>query len=315
MLLSKVKGFEDLHIKMDSADNRFFEGQLEAIDADLEREDLPGIEYQNYIPTVEGYDQGAVADVYRMLQQHGYATLISDKAQNIPLVNVSAQSHSQPIMPVASGYGFGQFEILSAQKAGVNLQSEDAMTALEVIERFLDETAFIGNTTLGVKGLFNHASVHSAVAANGAAASPLWSTKTSAEKLADLVDLITYPKTNSLGVEIVDTVVLSPTLYADAQSSIMGTTNISVLNWFKASYPQITAVLENARLTDLGTGTTDVMVSYRKDKRVMKFKVPCGLITLPAQYNKLMVEVYMFKTVSGLELRKPMAVNYKYGCA
>lgn len=311
MLINKVRGRE--HVKMDAADNRITERQLAAIDAEIEKTDLPGLQFRQLLKVEEGFDPGAASTVYQTWTAHGAeAAIISDKSQAIPVVNVAMTETPQLVLPVAEAYLLGEFERMGADKASINMAVELGQIALDLIERRLEKIALLGSDELGIKGLFNHASSHYATCATGVGGYT-WLLKTPEEIVDDLTAVMSYIDTDTESVESADTIGLPPACFRKIQTTKMTQSDSTILKWFLAQQETGFSIFKHQYLTSAAQGTNKRMIAYRRDPRVAKMKNPCGLITMPPQVQDLATKVIMFKTTSGVEMRKPRAVNYLDG--
>jgi hypothetical protein len=111
---------------------------------------------------------------------------ISPNSTAIPGVSINGEREVTPLRPLAREIGFSFIELQRSQLLGqpIDKQQLDALQMMYQMET--DAMVYIGDTDVGAEGLINSSLVTSSVAANGASASPLWSSKTPTEILADV---------------------------------------------------------------------------------------------------------------------------------
>lgn len=296
--------------RLDAAESRFFLRQLEAIEAELTKEDYPELKYSTFIPTNTGFDPGAKKVVYQMLKEVGRAKVIGNKSQAIPRVDVYGVEYKADVVPLADSYGYDIYEIKGAAKAGVNLQSEKAMTAREAIFRELDEIAALGNTEYAIPGFCNNSSVTSANAANGAASTPQWSTKTADEMLTDLTVAAKAAPNATNSIEWPDSILLPTDAYTVGATTRVGDTGFNVLEYFLKNTPWITNIDTWYHLDSAGAASSGRLVAYSRNRRKVELKNPHGFEQLPPQEDGLEFVVIQHMSTAGITLRKPKSMYY-----
>jgi len=220
------------------------------------------------------------------------------------------------------------FELESAAKAGrpIDQQKFDGLQLKYQMD--VDEQVYFGDTSLNVTGLVNNSLVTQVTnAANGAAGSPLWTTKTPDEILTDFNTALSAVWTNS-AFAVIPSRILLPTAafgYISTQKvSLAG--NMSILKYIQ----------ENNLLTTTGKGKLDIfpckwcngagaggtigtgsaghdrMVIYTKDKKRVRFPM-VPLQRTPIQYDSIYHKTTYFNKLGVVEVVYPETIGYVDG--
>lgn len=299
--------------RLDAAEGAFFERELESIEAQIHRHEMPEIKHERLIPTVSGFDPGAAKVLYRMIQSIGRARVLYDKTMRIPRVDIEGTEHAQGVKPIAAAFGYSVYEIKAAAKAQVALEAERALTADESIKRELEEIAFLGHAQAGLNGLLNNAAVAATVAITGGGG-VTWDLKTPDEIVADMNLAVDKVRTQTNGVESPDTMVLPEDKYTQiAQTRMSGNTDKTILQFWLSSSPWIKNVEPLHFCSTAGTGSTRLLMAYRRDPTKLQLKNPHGLERMEPEKQGLEYETIMHMTTAGLIYRKPKSAHYVYG--
>lgn len=218
-------------------------------------------------------------------------------------------------------------ELESAARAGrpVDDQKVEGLKLKQQMD--IDEQVYVGDASLAVTGLLNNSLVTNVSnVPNGAAASPLWSSKTPSEILADINALLTSVWATSAYAEMANRVGLPPTLFGYISQQVISTAgSTSILKY----------VLENNVLTASGkgqleivpmkwlvgagaggtigtTGTVDRMIAYRKEKRLVRFPMT-ALQRTPIQFESIYHKMTYYNRLGVVEAVYPETIGYRDG--
>lgn len=246
-------------------------------------------------------------------------SFISGTADALPTVSVDLKKQFMPLTPWGMSLQWSVFELASSQKVGrpIDMQKANAMNLKWNMD--LDEQTYVGDTQLGVAGLFNNASVSVTNAPNGAASSPLWANKTPAEILADVNALLTATWAAS-GYKYVPTDLrLPPVQFAYLNATLVSTAgNRSILNYLaenSLSNAQNGVPLRIAPvkwLTGAGASGKDRAVAYTKREDLVRLPL------VPLQRTMLQVKGIFQTTdyygkLGAVEFTQPETVGYLDG--
>ncbi len=294
--------------RLDAAENLFFLRQLEFIEAATHQVDYPELKHERFLPTRTGYAPGAVKITYRQYNRVGKAKVISDKSKRLPRVDVFGTEFPVGVRPLGASFGYSIYEIKGAAMAGQPLEQLRANAARETIMRLLEDIAAVGDTETGIKGFVNHSAISSATAPDGAALSPLWSQKSALEKLRDLNYLAQTIRSQTLGVEAPDTVLLPEAHYTQVATEPLGTnSDKTILQFFLSGQPWIKNVDSWHYLSTAGSGSTARIIAYRRSPDNLELKNPHGYEQLPPQLMGLEYEVNCHMSTAGVTIYKPLS--------
>ena len=214
-------------------------------------------------------------------------------------------------------------ELESSARVGrpIDQQKFDALQLKYQMD--VDEQVYIGDTSTGATGLFNDANVTPSSVANGAAGSPLWTTKTPDEILTDFNTWLITVWTQSGYAVLPNRVLLPPTQFgylATQKVSLAG--NVSLLKYILEN--NIVATQQGAKIDILpvkwavgaGAGGTvgtangkDRAVVYNKDYKRVRFPLTL-LQRTPIQFESIYHKTTYFGRLGALELVYPETVGY-----
>jgi hypothetical protein len=248
-------------------------------------------------------------------------------ATQIGGVAVDIGKFPQPLTPWALEIKFSILELESAAKMGrpIDAQKLEALKLKHQMD--IDEMVYVGDSSLGVTGLVNAAGVTNVSnVPNGASASPLWTSKTPAEILNDVNNMITS-NWNAAGWAVMPSrILLPPAQFGYISTQTVSTAgNISILkyvlenNVLKASGKGDIEILPAKWLIGAGnggtlgqTGTVDRMVSYTKEKQYVRYPMTL-LQRTPVQYDALFHKSTYYCRLGVVETVYPETMAYRDG--
>lgn len=218
-------------------------------------------------------------------------------------------------------------ELESAAKLGRPIDQQKYAGMQLKHQMDIDEQVYIGDTSLGVTGLVNSASVTNVgPVANGAAASPLWTQKTPAEILQDVNEILVSSWTTAAYAVIPTRLLLPPQQFGYISTqlvSLAGTTSI------------LKYIMENNLMTTSGKGKIDIfpckwlvgagaggtlgtegthdrMVAYTKEYDRIRFPMTT-LQRTPIQYQSIYHQTTYFCRLGVVEVVYPEVIAYRDG--
>jgi hypothetical protein len=215
-------------------------------------------------------------------------------------------------------------ELVKAQALGqpVDAQKVEAMNLKRNMD--LDNLVYFGDTTIGTAGLVNASSIITpSNVANGASTTPQWTTKTPAEILKDVNEILTTTWANAGWKVMPNRLMIPPAQYGYLASTMVNTA---------ANYSILTYLLENNICTKSGTkleilplkwligagaggtpgtlGTVDRMVAYNKDKKYVQYPMT-ELQRTPLEYRSLYQITTYWARFGQVEFRYSTTVSYR----
>lgn len=155
----------------------------------------------------------------------------------------------------------------------------------------IDNLVYTGLPSAGVYGLMNNPSVASSVAPNGASGQATWASKTPAEILKDVNNIIVSTWENSQYdlTGMANHILIPPSQYALLVGQTVSTAgNISILQFLLdnniAKNQDVDITIAPSRwCTGSGTGGTDRMIAYVNDDDRVNFDIPVPLSRVMTQ--------------------------------
>ena len=287
----------------------FVVSQRSHIETEVLRKPYPAIRYAQLIPIDTSANPYAQSVTFFAQDSVGRAKFINGKGDDVPLVNITGSKFEQTVNMAGVGYSFSLEEIGAAQMMGTNLSSDGADAARLAYEQFVDEVAFVGDTTLGIEGLYNTTGITTAAAGATFAAS------TPQAVLAIINTALSAILTTTQGIEMADTIALPLAAYADiATRQLAPESDVTVLDFVRRA--NVYTTMTGQPLTIVGDRRlTTQMVVYRRDPGVLKMHMPMPLMFIPPQMVNLEVKVLGMFRFAPVNIRRPGAMRYVTGVA
>lgn len=203
---------------------------------------------------------------------------VSPEATAIPGVMIDGTRLVKPLRPLAREVSFTSIELERSQLLGQPIDSmkTDALNLLYQMNT--DQMVYIGAAEVGATGLLNSALVTAGNVVNGIGGSPLWSTKTPDEILADVNTLLQSTWVASAYAVCPAELRLPPLQYSlICQMKVSSAGNVSVLKYLEENSIalKINGKALNIQpvkwLVGRGVSVTDRMVAYTNEENRVRF--------------------------------------------
>lgn len=218
-------------------------------------------------------------------------------------------------------------ELESAAKLGrpVDAQKYEGLKLKHQMD--IDEQVYVGDSSIGATGLVNNSLVTNVSnVPSGAQSSPLWTSKTPAEILADVNNLITSVWQTSAWAVMPNRILMPPAQFGYISTQTVSTAgNISILkyllenNVLNTSGKGTLEILPAKWLIGAGSGgtlgtsgTVDRMVAYVNDKQYVRFPMT-PLLRTPVQFDSLYHKTTYYCRLGVVECVYPETVGYRDG--
>lgn len=308
--------------RMDANEGLIFARQLEEIDPTrYEVIHKPLDKWKEILP-VKTFPPGTDRITYRTIDHTGLAEL-NDPANitEMPIANAKAEEFSNKVYSWKLGYKYTAQELRRAAKAGVPLGSEDLIAVELGYQRRLQTQMFLGNSQLGLEGFINATGVANVQAAAPAAGSDrTWggADKTNDEIMHDVVDAVSRIRTRTFGTygESGMTVALNQAKYDFLANERMASGTDTTIMQFILSNSAVNGISNFVVIHDLtgqGTGTTQLMIVYPKDNRVLEANVAEQIIWMPLETRGLGFFFNSEMEFGGITMRYAVALEQVYG--
>jgi hypothetical protein len=307
----------------------FLVQQASHIEAEVVRVSYPDIQYPKLIPIDTSANEWAKSVTFFSLDKVGSADWFHHASHQMPIADIQRSKFEHTIEMAGIGYRYTLEELGQAMLIpGTNLTAERGEAARRAYEEFVDNIALRGDTSKGMTGLINdanvtviHARADGGQTLGDTDGSPDWSDKSGEQIARDVNDALSGIYTNSLQVEMADTVLLPiASMMVMANKQYSSASDTTVMEWvkknnvFTSTTGQPLTILGVRGLETAGVGSTGRMVVYRRDPRVLKLHIPMTHRFLPVwQTGPMIFDIPGIFRLGGLEIRRPAAVRYVDG--
>lgn len=296
---------------LDANEGAFFSRQTEYIKQRTYDIKYPEFKAGRLIPVSNEAGPGAQSIVYRQYDEVGMAAFIADYADDLPRADVKAKEFSIIPKSIGSSYGYNLNEIRAATRAGIPLQQRKANAARKAIDQLINVVAWNGDDEAGLYGLLNHPNITTGLApADGTGSSRNWSAKTPAQIVRDFSALVNGVRVATKGVEEPDTAIFPLSIWTDISTRQHSTaSDITVLEYLKKVFPQITTWEWVLELDTAGAGSTKSVIVYKRDPDHLTQEIPQPFEQLEPEKRNLEWVTDCHARVAGVIVYYPLAVS------
>lgn len=252
---------------------------------------------------------------------------IGKSTDQIGGVAVDIAKIPNPLTAWALEIKFSILELESAAKLGrpIDDQKYEALKLKHQMD--VDEQVYVGDSSLSAGGLVNNALVTNiSNVPNGASSSPLWSSKTPDEILADVNNQIISTWAASGYAVMPSKLLLPPTQFGYISTvKVSSAGNISILKFLLENNILVTSGKGTLEIQPakwlvgagsggtLGTsGTVDRMTLYTQEKKYVRFPMTM-LARTPVQFDSLYHKTTYYCKLGVVEVVYPETISYRDG--
>jgi hypothetical protein len=299
---------------LDASENAFFGEQLEQIKAQTYDRKYPMLKSRQYIPLDGSIDPATEVLRVRSYTQTGVAKLIASYADDLPRADVFAVEHQVAFRSIGNSYGYNVAEVRAASKSGVALDARRAAAARRAHEIIIDRVLASGDATTGLIGFLNQPNALTyTVPADGTGSSALWSTKTPALIVRDMVGLCEFIHLQTNEQEQPNMLLLPRVEFTRIRTTRFDSnSDRTILQWFQQVYPGV-GVDSWERLLTAGAGSTKRMVAYNMSPDLLQGAVPLEFLQHPPEKRGLEYIVPCESRVGGVLAYYPLSIAYGDG--
>ena len=299
----------------DADESAFLERQLDYIKSQTYDVKYAELKARKLIPVSSEADPGAEKIFYRQYDQFGLAKIIHNYGDDLPRADVKGKEFFAKVQTLGASYGYNRKEMRSAVYGNVPLEQRRANSARRSIAQLENSLAFNGDADAGLVGFFNGTNVPTVTIPNdGTGSSTAWADKTEAQILRDMNLVANTVSSQSLGVEVPDTLLLPLSSFNFVSSTPRSAnSDTTILNYFLQNNPYIKQVEWVNELETAGAGSTRRMVAYRRDPEVLTMEVPQDFEQLELQIRNLEYIIPCEEYFAGCLIYYPLAIVYGDG--
>ena len=262
---------------------------------------------KTFIPVDSSADPGAESITYRQWNEFEMAIIISNYADDLPLVDVAVKEFTCPVKSVGKAYQWSIQDLRRAAMAGSNLDQRRARSARMAIERKIDNIGAFGEPNSGLLGLLNNPNIPITILPNLGA----WPTLTPPQILENLNAMASAATIATLEAFENDTMLLDSITYNHiAQTHLSVDNDKTILDSFLKNTPYIKNIDQWTKLNTAGAGGIHRSVTYFRDPTVLQFNIPLEFEQFPPQAKSLSFVVPCHARVSCVEVHYPLAMTY-----
>lgn len=299
---------------LDASENAFFSRQLELVKSRTYDRKYPNLRAREFIPLDPELDNAVETIRLRSYTQVGIAKLIASYADDLPRADVKTDEQTFSVKSIGTSYGYNLQEVRAAQRAGVSLDQKKAAAARRATEVVIDRVLALGDTATGLTGLLNVPNALSyTVPADGTGSSALWTAKTPAQIVRDMVGICEFIVNQTSEIESPNMLLLPRANFTLIRTTRFdSSSDKTILDWFRAQYPGV-AVEPWYRMLGAGSGGLNRMVAYSMTPDHLQGAVPQEFEQLPVQEKNLEFIVPCHARVGGVQCYYPLSVCYGDG--
>lgn len=299
----------------------FISRELEAVISGAYWKKYPQLIARTLVPPEPGIPPGAETVKYNIYDRFGVAKLIASYSDDLPRVDIIKDEVRSPIRSFGDAYGYNVDELLAAAMAaqypngglGQPLDAAKANAARTAFEEKIDRVLANGDSANGLVGILNIPNALSYTIPNGASASPLWSSKTGLEILADINGMRQFVIDSTNGVHRPTRLVLPIKQYGKIANTPLQTgSDTTILEYYKANNPDV-EVMPWYKLKGAGSGATDRALFYLPDADLISAVVNQDFTQYPPQPRNLELVVPCKGKCGGVICKFPLSVAYGDG--
>lgn len=301
----------------------FFSNELIRIDQTLIQPmaDFPYTRDVDIIPIDIG-DEATGYDALRYTATGGVnpagKSFVSARTTAIGTVGVDVERTTAPVNLWAEVIQYTVIELARAQKLNRPLDPTlmDSMRMKWNVDN--QNQVMLGDAPTGSFGLVNLPGVTAAAVPNGTAGSPLWSTKTDAEILADVNAMLNAAWLASGYTKVPSKLGLAPSVFAYLVGRPVGTSGTKSMIAYLQENNISTAngvglqIVPMRELAGAGAGGTNRAIAYTQARDVVRFP-RSSLENTPVQFDGLWQKTVYYAKVGQIEVPKPQLIIYRDG--
>jgi hypothetical protein len=272
----------------------------------------PAFKARMLIPVSNEADSGAETITYRQWDAFGMAQIISNYADDPPLVDALAEEFTQKVQSLGIGYQYSIQDLRRAAMSGQRLDQKRAAQSRKGVEQKIENIAATGDSAGGLNGVANNANVSLISPITGS-----WSGATGAQMVADMLHFESSIIIANKETFLPTTLVLDIASYRrfnSARISTTGDTHTTALQAFLASSQSVKEVKSWNKLANAdaaGTGPRALM--YDKSPDVLSLEIPQEYEQFPPQAKNYSFVVPAHARVGGVIWYYPIAGGYMDG--
>jgi hypothetical protein len=301
---------------LDANESIFFARELEMIKSRSYDILYPELKATRLIPVSTEAGSGAESITYQQYDSVGVMKIIADYADDLPRADVKGKEFTSVVRSLGGSYGYSVQEIRAAQMAGKPLQQRKANAVRSANDQQVNRIAWFADgskTYAGLYGFFYNPNTTKSAAPTGA-----WLTgpKSADLIIADVNFTINKIPDLTLGIEVPDTVLISPLEYSYiATTPRSATSDTTILEFLRRVHPGVTFVqLQEAKAVAINPRTgaapaVNLLIAYKSNPDKLTLEIPQPFEQFAAQERNLEFVVPAHSRIGGVIMYYPLSVH------
>ncbi len=295
----------------DSAESAFVARQLESMRPGVYKVQYPTLKGARLVSANTEDDTGAEFITITIVDQVGQVLVSKDMSTATPMVEVKTSQQSVSIFSMRLGYQYSLQEARNAIFAKRALTADKAMACREQFERKLDDIIFVGESTIGCKGLLNQSGALTYTPVAGVGGLLTFASKSPDEVLKDLNGAPSQIVSNSKEIEVPDTALFPTSILEYIGNTRVGDgTSQQILSYWKGTTQHIKNIESTYKAETLGAGSTPRVTFYKNDPVKIEYALTQPFEQLPPQAKDFMVVTNCHMRTAGVILKYPASMIY-----
>lgn len=308
--------------RTDASEGLVFARQLEEIDPQRYEVIHKPLDTWKEVLPIKTFTPGTDRITYRTIDHTGLAELTSPgNITNVPTANAKGQEFSNKVYSWTLGYNYTAQTLRRAAVSGVPLGSEDLIAVELGYARRLQTQMFLGNSALNLEGFINATGVtDTQAAAPGTGTSKVWGDgdKTNDEIMHDIVDAVSRIRSRTFGAygKSGMTIALNQTKFDFIANERMASGTDTTIMQFILNNSKSNGISNFVVVFDLtgqGTGTSQMLIAYPKDNKVLEANVAESILWMPMETRGLSFQFSSEMEFGGVTMRYAVALEQVYG--
>lgn len=296
----------------DGTESMFLARMLEQIRPGVYAKKYPALLWSQHMPANYSVNTGAATYTVTGSDYAGEVKVSKMPDTNTNFVNHQVFQASMGFFSMTLGYQYNLQEVREAIFAGQPLQATLALNCRNLMERKLDEIAYIGETTAGIKGLLNLSGPSSyATPATGAGGSKSWDTKSPEDILIDLNGPVDKMIVDTNSIEIPNAFLLPVSRGRVIETKRLGDGSEMVIKTFFLKNQQFIKEFSTTYRSESVSGVTGKRaVVYQNDPECVEVVIPQPFEQMPPNAMHMTVSTICHMRTGGVALHKDKGVIY-----
>lgn len=296
---------------MDAAESAFLVRNLEYIRPGVYKVEFPSLKGASLCSANTEPDTGSEFITITIVNEVGQVLVSRDMSQATPMVEVLATQQSTPIFSLRLGYKYSVQEARAALMARRPLTADKAMAVRQQMERKLDDIIFVGESTIGCKGLLNQSGALTYTTPVGLAGGTTFASKSADEVLKDLNGAPSQIVTTSLEIEVPDTAIFPVTTMEYLNGTRVGDgTSSSILTYYKANTQHIKRIETTYKTETAGSSSSKRLTFYKNDPVKIEYFLSQPFEQFDPQWDGLVATTICHMRTAGVVLKYPGSMIY-----